>query len=529
MAKGKNQNKLVFVFAVISMVIFACVGILFAIVLKNVIDSISNGLQDEFIKYVVILVAIVGVEFIAAVTSRYFALKFVRGKLQESKDRYYWYLINNNRIDENDNKDDLSQFSTNVDILYGNYYINKVLIVYYLSQFVLAILAVTYLNWIVCLVAFVTSAIPLMIPQICQSKVRSSMDEYSSSSKEYLDFINDSLLGKHEIKAYNTQETFFEKQSLKNAMVEYARSKSKLIIYSVNMVSSGFSSLTFLATIGISGYFVIKGNFTIGAMIAVIQLLNSMVSPLIQLSSAINEMNAAKNVVKQYDVEVYDDKNRNQSIESFNDGIHIREVSYSYDGLNPILDKLNLEFSKNKKYAITGSSGSGKSTLAKIISGEILDYSGKILIDGIDLKTVDLKSYRNICKHIRQQPYIFKDTIKNNIVFYGNMEDDMQEIVELFNLSKLVNEEGLKKIISNEEGISGGQKQRIILSRALLRKSPILILDEPTASLDHDNTKDIINRLIEIEGLTLIVITHEHDEELLKLFDEVIYMDGIIA
>lgn len=521
MKKGNHKKE--FLCAAILMIIYAAIEVLFAIILKYIIDSVSTGDKTRFFQFLVLGIVDIGAEFLFANLSRYYTLKYVRINLEDSKDQFYWHLLNkedSNKIDRNEA--DLSMFSTNVDILYGNYYVNKPLIVNYVAKFVLAILAVIYLNWIVFFVAFFTSLVPLVIPQLFKKIVQKSVDDYSSSSKGYLDFISDSINGVDEIRSYNNQQIFFEKQSNVNSILEYTRFKSKMVVYFVNMLSSNLSSLTFLATIGVSGYFAINGEMSIGTMMAIIQLLNSIVTPLVNISSSVNEINSVKNVVNQYNTKFIEEGCRNSSIDFFERDIVIQQLSYSYDDNNHIINNFSYVFKKNKKYAIVGESGSGKSTLAKIISGNIKGYSGQILIDGIDLSTINLQSYRKLCRYISQQPYIFKDTIENNILFYSKERKSIDSVIRMFNLEELIKNVGINKIITDTDGISGGQKQRVVLSRAIFRESPILILDEPTASLDFKNTADVINELIKVEDLTLIMITHEHNEKLLNLFDEVI-------
>jgi len=519
----KNKCRLLFSFASILMVIYAIIEVSFAFALKYLIDSATAGNHTKFFQFLVISIMITLGEFLFGVLSRFYTLKYVKYNLESSKDKFYLHLLNKKYTSKiGDDTPDISMFSSNVDILYGSYYLNKVLIVNYIAKFVFAVYAVITLNWIVFVVAFLASAIPLVIPQIFKKRVRKSVDDYSSASKSYLDFISDSILGIDEIKAYNNQEIFLKKQINVNSIVEHARSKSKMVIYFVNMLSANFSSLTFLATIAVSGYFLMNGSLSIGTMIAIIQLLNGIVGPLVNISSAVNDINSAKNIVNKYNVKPIEQNHEDCVMNSFKNSITIDNLSYSYDSKNLVIDNFNFEFEKNKKYAIIGESGSGKSTLAKLIAGNINGYSGKILVDGIDLSTMDLKSYRDVCRYISQDPYVFKDTIKNNILFYDKEERNIDHVIKLFNLKNLIDNIGLNKIISDTDGISGGQKQRIILSRALLRESPILILDEPTANLDFKNTEEIVKELIAIENLTLIMVTHENNKDLLNLFDEVV-------
>ena len=195
----------------------------------------------------------------------------------------------------------------------------------------------------------------------------------------------------------------------------------------------------------------------------------------------------------------------------------INNVSYRYSASsNYVLEGVTIKFEKNKLVAIVGPSGSGKSTLIDLLPCLRLPEKGSIQIDGVDIKKYTLKSIRQMISYVPQFPQIFNGTIKNHIL-YGKIDATNEEILDAISLA------GAKKFISQlplgietilgEDAInlSGGQRQRLDLARALIRKSPILILDEPTSNLDAESEEEFNKVLCKIRDetmTTVIIVSH---------------------
>lgn len=209
----------------------------------------------------------------------------------------------------------------------------------------------------------------------------------------------------------------------------------------------------------------------------------------------------------------------------FEKTIKFKNISFKYDGSNKIiLNKLNLDLHKNKKIGIVGSSGVGKTTFLDILVGLIKPRAGTILADN---KKISLNnfSWRGRIAYVPQYNYLTEDTLEKNIAF--GVQDEkidftrVNEVLEITSLKKeLLNKSGKYKHIG-ERGInlSGGQIQRIGIARALYKKPSILIMDEPTSSLDEKNEKIIIEIINKIKNLTLVIVSHR--KELLEKCDKI--------
>ena len=222
---------------------------------------------------------------------------------------------------------------------------------------------------------------------------------------------------------------------------------------------------------------------------------------------------SAERVFKIMDV---DHQNNKEKLEKniFESEINYQNVSFNYQRGQDVLSDVSLKVKKGSTTAIVGKSGSGKSTLVSLLPRFYEINNGKILIDDIDCSKISLESLRTMISIVPQDSFLFNDTIKNNIMF-GKLDatfDEIKEAAEKANANEFINNfPEMYDTPIGERGIklSGGQRQRISIARAMLKDSPILILDEATASLDSDSEKRVhkaIDNLI--LNKTVIIIAH---------------------
>lgn len=193
--------------------------------------------------------------------------------------------------------------------------------------------------------------------------------------------------------------------------------------------------------------------------------------------------------------------------------ITFTEVSFRYGYGAEVLSKIDFTIQKGSKVAFVGISGSGKTTLAKLLVNFYEPTHGEITLDHINLKKIDKKSLRHLITYLPQQPYIFNGTILENLLLGAPKDTTQNDIIEVLNFVELNTDisrlpmQLQTELTSDGTELSGGQKQRIALARALLTKSPILILDEATSSLDVLTEKKIIDNLLALDK-TIIFIAH---------------------
>ena len=185
----------------------------------------------------------------------------------------------------------------------------------------------------------------------------------------------------------------------------------------------------------------------------------------------------------------------------------------------------SLHFKKGKKYLLLGPSGGGKSTILRLLRKYINPDQGEVLIDDVNLDRIISEEYLSRLANVEQQVFLFEDSLRNNLTLYKDYPDDeVTAAIEAAGLKDFVLKQpaGLEQLIlDNGKNVSGGEKARIAIARGLLRKSDILLLDEAFASLDDEVAKSIEKRLLALEGVTVIQVSHVVFPETIDQYDQV--------
>lgn len=222
-----------------------------------------------------------------------------------------------------------------------------------------------------------------------------------------------------------------------------------------------------------------------------------------------------------------EEDNNNKSNFNFNNNIKFKNVAYSYDSYN-IFENLSFNIDKGDFVFVKGDSGVGKSTLFKILTKQINDYKGKVIIDNTNIKNLSLNDIRNNICFVSQNEIIFTDTILNNITLFKEVaKKELEKVIRITGIDKFLKEKDISLnflLEENGHNISGGERQRILLARALLQNKKILILDETTNGIDTLSEENIVRKVKEEYDVTLILISHRYDN--LKLFNRVFEIKG---
>ena len=215
-------------------------------------------------------------------------------------------------------------------------------------------------------------------------------------------------------------------------------------------------------------------------------------------------------IIEDYEKEVYG----NETIEDFTGKIEFRNLNYSYDGKNNVLNNLSLTFEPNKTTAIVGKSGSGKTTILNLVSKLYDVDDGQIFLDGIDINTLTEESIRSNIGEISQSPYIFNTTIRQNLLF-AKPDATEEEIISVLKNAQIYEDiQKMENGIDTEIGengvkISGGQKQRLAIARLLLKDNKVIVFDEATSALDNNSQNKIVELLESLQkDKTIIIVAH---------------------
>ena len=194
--------------------------------------------------------------------------------------------------------------------------------------------------------------------------------------------------------------------------------------------------------------------------------------------------------------------------------IELQDVSFSYNSDRPVLSAINLSVNCGERVAIVGTSGNGKSTIAKLVARLYDARAGKVLVEGMDVRDITVKSLRSSVIFVPQEPVLFDVTLRENLL-YGNSEateEELKKVTRLAQLETLINRlpKGLDESLGPRGNrLSGGERQRVALARALLQHPKVLILDECTSALDTPTEKSLLDALDHyLRGVTTIIISH---------------------
>lgn len=528
-----KKNKILLFITIIFSVISSITMVGVSLLLQSTIDKVMNGDMEGFKKiliFTLVYCVIMGLlYFIYDILSK----MFIRNVTRELRSKIFSGIINHNYKDFNSKNtaDYISALTNDIKLVEENYITSLLLVLQFSVAFIATIGILLYLSPLVTGCLFVSMLLIFIVPSIFGKKLESKQMNLSNKLTSFTTVIKDMLSGYDVIKSYNLKKDAFKEFEGEN--VELAKTKfeaDKLLVINETLSQLLGMGTQFVAVF-LSAYLVLKGNITMGTLIAIVQLSGSFIQPVIMIMSYTPKITSMASVIKRLDdISNYKDSSfigsENPSFES---SIEISNVNFAYEDNKNILENVDLKIKKNKKYAIVGPSGCGKSTLAKLMLGYYADYSGEIKYDNKEIRNVNIEKINKMISIIHQNVYMFDKNIKDNICLYEKFSyDNINNILELSGADKFINEleDGLDYFVGeNGNNLSGGQRQRIAIARALIQQTPILVLDEGTSAIDMQTGYDIENRLLNLDNLTLITITHKMSQELLSLYDEIIFME----
>ena len=213
-------------------------------------------------------------------------------------------------------------------------------------------------------------------------------------------------------------------------------------------------------------------------------------------------------------------------------GIAVEGLTFGYAPGQPVLHGVTARFEAGKSYAVVGASGSGKSTLLRLLMAGGSGYGGSIRYDSAELREVSTDSLYELVSLVEQNVFVFGSSIRDNITMFRDFpQEQVDRAVRLSGLQPLIEAKGESyQCGENGANLSGGERQRISIARSLLRQAPVLLVDEATAALDKETAFQVSGAILDLDGLTRIVVTHALDEALLRRYDGILVLkNGAVA
>jgi ATP-binding cassette subfamily B protein len=377
-----------------------------------------------------------------------------------------------------------------------------------------------YINWRFALIALSITPVLMIVVYSLTRRIKKMSRAARKKKGELVSTVQEVLTSTRVVQAFareDYEQERFETQSMENVEAALqARGLKARLAPLVDVIAAVGTCLV----LGFGGRMALNGQMAAGTLIVFIFYLTAMYKPMRELSKMTDTISKAsvgyERIQEILGVESkVRDLPRARKAPKFKGRIEFDDVSFSYDGEYPVLKNITLTMEPGQVAAIMGPSGTGKSTLVNLIARFYDPTGGKVKIDGTDIRNYTLKSLRDQISFVLQEALLFRATIWANIA-YGKPDAPQKEIIraaELANAREFIDKmpQGFNTMIG-ERGVtlSGGQRQRIAIARAVLRDTPILILDEPTTGLDAGSEQMImeaLNRLI--KGKTAIIIAHD--------------------
>ena len=527
-----NLNILLPLFVVMFIYISLEIGV--AMFFGYVIDSASGAINMQFSKVMIYTFALLITESVFKWIYEVMSYKFVAKMSLDTKIYIFNNLIKQDieSFYNNDVGDKISILTNDINTIETEYFRTFLNLVKSGFLFLFAFGTIFYVSYQMTIALMILSIISFVFGNIPMKNLKTFKEKFSNSQSEYTARTSEYFNGYETIKVFGL-EKFISKVFYNNSKNVYDRGLAYQKRYSlVTMISYFFGGFTFLGGFVCGGYLAYKGFITLGQMIVCVQLTNHIVNPLMFAIESYGKFKSVDKILNKIENTLISEENvETTEIKDFNNKISLNDVSFKYDD-KKVLENINFDFEKGKKYALVGLSGSGKSTLMKLISKRIKANEGKIYIDGTDLDEISRNSIINLISTINQNVFLFKGSIYDNITLFSRdySEEKVKDVILKAELGKYLDRLYDKELISeNANNLSGGEKQRISIARSLIKDTKIILADEILSSLDNEIAFSIEKGLLELENITLISVTHRLIKENLKQYDKILVLkDGKI-
>ena len=375
------------------------------------------------------------------------------------------------------------------------------------------------------------TVLPLIASLLTGNRLQAVESRVSERNGEFTAALSDCLAGFTVVKNFRAEREIFRLFAQSNKALEHEKFTGRRIKTLVGMIGAVTGIFAQLGVFIAGVYLSMKGgSMTPGAVVLFVNLMNFIISPIAELPGLLACRKAALGLVDKLAAALERSSSRegSETLNRLEHGIRLENVSFAYEPGKTVLHGINAEFEAGRAYALVGGSGSGKSTLLNLLMAAETNYSGHILADGIELSDISTESLYGTMAAIQQNVFVFNASIKDNVSMFRDFpKTELDEAIAHAHLGALIRERGEDYLCGeNGSGLSGGEKQRISIARSLLKKSSVLLADEVTAALDAQTAHRVSSDILDLQGITRIVVTHTLEESLLRRYDKIFVLRG---
>ena len=525
------KNRINFIVTIILTIAMSSLNLMISWLIQQIMDCTANQDMQALVRSAWIVIIVVVIYTIANVMYRAVYPRFLQRAMQQYRDYAFSRLTQKSlrSFSKEGTALYVSALTNDCTSIENNYLAATFTLIELLFCFLGALIMMLYYSPMMLVLAVALSFLPVAVSMTAGNRLTEQEKEISKKNERFVSIVNELLSGFPVIKSFRAETQASRLFSQRNEQAEEAKKNKRRTEQLISLLANDAGIIAQMGIFLAGAWLAISGKgVTAGVVIVFVQLMNYILNPISQVPLLWSNRKAAIALMEKLSDALSENvrEEGREKLNGFSEKIEVKDLTYGYEPESPVLKDLDVQFDAGKSYAIVGGSGSGKSTLLNLLMGSSSNYQGEICIDGVSIKNIESESLYQLMTSVQQNVFVFNDTIRNNVTMFHEFSDkEVTLALERSGLSELIEKRG-EDFVCGENGanLSGGERQRISIARALLRKSPILLVDEATAALDAATARAVSFSILNLVGMTRIVVTHRLEEAILRRYDKILVM-----
>lgn len=525
------KNRINFIVTIILTIAMSSLNLMISWLIQQIMDCTANQDMQALVRSAWIVIIVVVIYTIANVMYRAVYPRFLQRAMQQYRDYAFSRLTQKSlrSFSKEGTALYVSALTNDCTSIENNYLAATFTLIELLFCFLGALIMMLYYSPVMLVLAVALSFLPVAVSMTAGNRLTEQEKEISKKNERFVSIVNELLSGFPVIKSFRAETQASRLFSQRNEQAEEAKKNKRRTEQLISLLANDAGIIAQMGIFLAGAWLAISGKgVTAGVVIVFVQLMNYILNPISQVPLLWSNRKAAIALMEKLSDTLSENvrEEGREKLNGFSEKIEVKDLTYGYEPESPVLKDLDVQFDAGKSYAIVGGSGSGKSTLLNLLMGSSSNYQGEICIDGVSIKNIESESLYQLMTSVQQNVFVFNDTIRNNVTMFHEFPDkEVTLALERSGLSEFIEKRG-EEFVCGENGanLSGGERQRISIARALLRKSPILLVDEATAALDAATARAVSFSILNLVGMTRIVVTHRLEEAILRRYDKILVM-----
>ena len=525
------KNRINFIVTIILTIAMSSLNLMISWLIQQIMDCTANQDMQALVRSAWIVIIVVVIYTIANVMYRAVYPRFLQRAMQQYRDYAFSRLTQKSlrSFSKEGTALYVSALTNDCTSIENNYLAATFTLIEFLFCFLGALIMMLYYSPVMLVLAVALSFLPMAVSMTAGNRLTEQEKEISKKNERFVSIVNELLSGFPVIKSFRAETQASRLFSQRNEQAEEAKKNKRRTEQLISLLANDAGIIAQMGIFLAGAWLAISGKgVTAGVVIVFVQLMNYILNPISQVPLLWSNRKAAIALMEKLSDALSENvrEEGREKLNGFSEKIEVKDLTYGYEPESHVLKDLDVQFDAGKSYAIVGGSGSGKSTLLNLLMGSSSNYQGEICIDGVSIKNIESESLYQLMTSVQQNVFVFNDTIRNNVTMFHEFPDkEVTLALERSGLSEFIEKRG-EDFVCGENGanLSGGERQRISIARALLRKSPILLVDEATAALDAATARAVSFSILNLVGMTRIVVTHRLEEAILRRYDKILVM-----